>query len=527
MNYLDNLTEDEVRYICSVIPLQESISYFKHYPKDFSRVMPGFRATSLRSQEQVCTLLFRSRKHSFIYSFIEKHIDRWMDEIQNHIEQCINDGDNKDEAFLNTLPLCFFADNIGLYFKLADEVYSDEYIDLLSSSIKLIKVLNEQREEMESSLSSKISDFEKQEEKIENLKVKLNETKKKLSECRAEVEILNEVNAEVKRLENLILSQDKIIDSLKINVSNREERIHQLNSDLSLAKDEHQQLVSQIREEIESQQKINAMNQAENCSPRAPKDIDEFKDYLGYNFESIGLPTDSEYFALLKEHLSEILFQGKPIIVSHVTGINLMKCVANTLIETPKVPILTFVSDISEQSIEEFLSTDSRLVCLDNFVGNFNETVLLTLCDKHKDKIIFLTTVYDKTIYFLPDEFMKYCHYLNLNRIVEFTGSPDITEDPSFIEEETSNLIISADSRWSQVLNGLLEDFGFSKTLSAFKSVFASDEQRLCCLLAFDILPYCVDVLQIAPFNISEQLNKYAGNGGRCPYKDLFKRWFT
>lgn len=526
MNYLSLLNEDEIRYICSVIPQRDAIAYFQHSPKEFAKICPGFRASSV-TRLDVGNLLFRNRGRSFVSFFIEDHISKWLLQIKEHIEQCINDGDNKDEAFLNTLPLCFFADNIGLYFKLTNKLYSDEYIVLLSSSIKLIKVMNGQREEMESTLDSKISDFEKQEGKINNLQVKLNETKKKLSECRAEVEKLKEANTEVERLENFIQSQEKIIDGLKINASNREEHIQQLNSALSLAKDERQQLESQIREELEKQQKISAMNRADNCRPKAPKDMDEFRDYLGYNFESIGLPTDSKYFALLKEHLSEILFQGKPIIVSRVTGINLMKCVANTLIETPKVPTLTFVSDILEQSIEAFLSTDSRLICLDNFVGNFNETILLTLCDKHKDKIIFLTTVYDKTIYFLPDEFMKYCHYLNLNRIVEFTGDPDITEDPSFIEEETSNLIISADSRWSQVLNGLLEDFGFSKTLSAFKSVFASDEQRLCCLLAFDILPYCVDVLQIAPFNSSEQLNKYAGNSGRCPYKDLFKRWFT
>lgn len=526
MNHLSFLNEDEIRYICSVIPQRDAIAYFQHSPKEFAKICPGFRASSV-TRFDVGNLIFRNRSRSFVSFFIEDHISKWLSQIQAHIEQRINDGDNKDEAFLNTLPFCFFADNIRLYFKLVDKVYSDEYIDLLSSSIKLIKGLNEQREEMESSLGSKISDFEKQETKVEDLQVKLNETKKKLSGCRGEIEILKEANAEVERLENFIQSQGEIIDGLKINVSNHEEHIQQLNSDLFLAKDERQHLESQIRKEIEKQQKINTMNQVKNCKPKCPKDIDEFKDYLGYNFESIGLPTDSEHFALLKVHLSEILFQGKPIIISRVTGINLIKCVANTLIETPKVPTLTFMSDISEQTIEEFLSTDSRIVCLDNFVGNFNETVLLTLCDKHKDKIIFLTTIYDKTIYFLPDELMKYCHYLNLNRIVEFAGSPDITEDPSFIEEEISNLIIYTDSRWSQMLNGLLEDFGFSKTLSTFKSVFVSDEQRLCCLLAFDILPYCVDILQIAPFNISEQLNKYAGNSGRCLYKDLFKRWFA
>jgi len=49
MNYLPQLSDDEVQYICSAIPLQESIYYFKQNPKEFAKVMPGFRAASIKS----------------------------------------------------------------------------------------------------------------------------------------------------------------------------------------------------------------------------------------------------------------------------------------------------------------------------------------------------------------------------------------------------------------------------------------------------------------------------------------------
>ena len=87
MNYLPIMTEDEIKYVCLMIPLQESVLYFKQHPKDFAKVMPGFRATSLRNQEQLSTVLFRRRSLPFVSSFIEKHISRWLEEIQQEISE--------------------------------------------------------------------------------------------------------------------------------------------------------------------------------------------------------------------------------------------------------------------------------------------------------------------------------------------------------------------------------------------------------------------------------------------------------
>jgi hypothetical protein len=73
----------------------------------------------------------------------------------------------------------------------------------------------------------------------------------------------------------------------------------------------------------------------------------------------------------------------------------------------------------------------------------------------------------------------------------------------------------------------MLDDFGISSVLSTYKSSLISDEVSLCCVLAFDALPFCMDVIGISPFNISKRLNKYAGDKGRCPNKELFRRWFV
>ncbi|KYP81651.1 hypothetical protein [Ferroacidibacillus organovorans] len=528
MKYLPMMTEDEIRYVCSVLPLRESVLYFKRYPKDFGKVMPGFRATSLKSQEQVSGVLFRSRNQHFISSFIEKHIIQWIDDIGTSISEEMAAGASKESAWLQVLPHCFFVDKIGLYFKLTGEEHSEEFIAILGASIKLTKDSEKERKRMEVVLKDKSSEVRRVEAEFERVQSEYNETRKKLSERIGEIEVLKRTSAGLENLKETIQSLEQAIERLKQKAQEREVYIQGLKGELLSARDEQHHLKEKIRESIEKQRAKEYIEQEVFRKPRCPKDIDEFKDYLGYNLQDLGVPTDADYYVLLKDYLGEVLFQGKPVIVSRNTGMSLMKCVSNTLINTTDVPTLVFASDITERAIDSFLSRSKRIVCLDNFIGNYNETTLITISDRHKDKVIFLTVAYDRTLRYVPNELMKYCHYLNLNRIEEFTANKELSEDPSIVDEtEVSNDIFTPDSRWSQLLRELLDEFGIRGALSAYKSARVSDEMSLSRLLAFDVLPYCVDVLQIAPFNTSERLVKYAGDGGRCSHKDLFKRWFA
>jgi hypothetical protein len=178
--------------------------------------------------------------------------------------------------------------------------------------------------------------------------------------------------------------------------------------------------------------------------------------------------------------------------------------------------------------IDDFLSVDGRVVCLDNFIGNFNETLLLPLFDKHRDKIIFLTVAYDRTLRFVPDEFLRYCNYLNLNRIEALLLNSEFTEYDFTVEEiEVIPQWVNSDSRYSSLLKEMLSELGVRQSLIGSKCVTISNEQDLCRALAFDILPYCRDVLQVAPYSTSEHFIKYAGDAGRCLYKKLLRRWYA
>lgn len=528
MNYLSTMTENEIKYVCSVIPLQESVWYFKQYPKKFAKVMPGFRPTSLRNQEQVSAVLFRSRNQPFITSFLEKHINRWLEEIQMEIALLIDKGESKESAWLQILPLCFFVDDIRLYFRLTGEDQSEGYISLLSESVRRIKDLDGEKKKLKESLSGKDQERLRLKEEIKHIQADLKKCDSKLHERSREIKALKRESVDFEKLTGIVLIKEQDIKGLEKKVQERDELIRQLKSKLSATVCDQQKSEIKIREELEKLKTARLAEQAVTAKPRGPKDKDEFKDCLGYNLENLGIETNAEYYSLLKDYLCEILFEGKPILVSRNTGFALMKCVSNALVSTTNVATLTFSPDISLEMIDEFLSTGNRVQCLDNFIGNFDETILTTTCERHKDKILFLTVAYDKTLRYVPEELLKYCHYLNINRIEVFSQERDLTEDPSLVEEtESLGTPINPNVIWASLLKDIFHEVGICMGLTAYKCSLVSDEERLIRLLAFDILPYCEDVLDLAPFAVSERLNKYAGDNGRCSYRGLFRRWFS
>lgn len=528
MKYLTMMTEDDIKYVCSVIPLQQTVRYFKQYPKDFAKVMPGFRATSLKNQEQAGAVLFRSRNQPFISSFIEDRISRWLDEILSEITLITDKGESKESAWLQTLPFCFFVDNIGIFFKLVGEEHSEKYIFLLSQSIRRIRDLDISSKKLEYVLNENETEKEHLKDEVKRVQMDLEKSSKRLIECSAEIKELKRANSNLEKLEGVICSCEQEIAVLKNKLQEREGYIQRLKDELSAVKDKQRWHEIKIREQLEKQRVAELIEQAVTLNPRCPKDMEEFRDYLGYNLESLGVETNTEYYALLKDYLCEILFTGKPIIVARNTGAVIMRCIGNALVGSANVFTLVFKSDISEQEIDEFLSANHRILCLDNFIGNFNETILTTVCDKHRDKIIFFTIAYDRTLRYVPEEFLKYCHYLNLNRIEAFACDLKLTEEPSIVDEvEASGSVSIPNNRWAPFLKDMLDEIGISSALSAYKRSLVTDEARLCQLLAFDILPFCEDVLEIHPFSVSERLNKYAGVNGRCIYKELFKRWFS
>ncbi|MEF2247312.1 coiled-coil domain-containing protein [Paenibacillus sp. IITD108] len=527
MNYISQLTEDEVRFICSVVPYKDTLAYFTKHPKEFAKIRPGFRANAI-SKLNVSNLLFNYRSRLFISKFIEKRIGVWLSQIQEHISKCLEDGESKDIAFINTLPFCFFADNVNLYFKLVNEEYSEEYIALLSATVKAIKEATNKQERLNEEIKVLESECKKLKTEIESKEAELDRSKDNLSNRLSEINTLNSKISILEELQATAKEDEEVIKSLEREKVEFLDKIHLLSKDLTEVKNNSLLLEKKILTELEEQQKRLEEEQGPAASPKCPYDINEFKEYLGYNLASIGVTNDAEYYPLLIKHLSKTLFHGVPIVVNHAIGINLIKCVGNTLIGKSTVKMMSYSKDVTVEKIGQFLQSADRVVCLDNFIGNFNETELIPLLKKHRDKIVFLTVVYDRTLHYLSNEFKRYCHYFNANRIGALSINTELSEDPSTIAEQSFiPKFALGGNRFQNIFREILRELGYPQSLFEHCCALITNEDDLCCSLAFDVLPYCADVLQINPYTTSERLLKYAGTDGRCPQKKLLMRWFT
>jgi hypothetical protein len=414
---------------------------------------------------------------------------------------------------------------------------------LLNEKEKLTKINKEVNKTLDESknnikkLELKFDNYKQnKEQKIINLKNKLKEIssrkEEKIKDLELQFQKKSEENNKIKDLEFQLQKNsedsEKIINSLIADLQKKENNIQEINSELNTLKEKLQINESTAINERENQQNLIGTNEKSLHVPKRPKDINKFKENLGLNLERVDDDIFYEqFFDPLKEYLSEILFLGKPIIINRNVGLTLIKCVANVLIGTEEVMTLTFSENINENNIIEFLEKNNRIVCFDNFIGNFNEMILLTITDKYKDCIIFFTILYDRTLSYLSEEFIKYCQYLNLNRIETFSKTPylnglsDIPEEVIITKTDKINNI-----RLSTSLKNILLELGFSESMSIYISSHIKKKDDLFQLLAFNIIPYCVDVLKIKPFHMSEKLNISVGKISSCPYKDLFINWF-
>ncbi|MDU0331168.1 hypothetical protein RW092_13320 [Paenibacillus sp. 3LSP] len=192
MSYIHQLTEDEVYYICSVIPHKDIIRYFTKNPKEFAKIRPGFRANAI-SKHDVVNLLFNNRNRRFISLFIDKHIKNWLSQIKDQINRYISEGDNKEEAFLRTLPYSFFFKNVKLYFKLLEEKYSEEYISLLSVAVTSLRDMSKKQELSDNNIKELEIELEKLKADIISKDVELIKCRDELSSTRiAHVESIND-----------------------------------------------------------------------------------------------------------------------------------------------------------------------------------------------------------------------------------------------------------------------------------------------------------------------------------------------
>ncbi len=601
MNYLIDLTKEELKYICTVIPFQEAMAYFKKYPKEFAKLKPGFRVKSL-TDESVKKTLYTFRNKDFIASFLVKHIDRWVKEIDEELAKVLENGLDQESAYIDVLSRSFFSGNITLFFKIKGEEKSEDYLSVMKSAVSYESANQKKREEELVSLKKKQSEIEdiqdimkkkisEEEKKSEELKKKEAEQKEELKK-RAELiehkqseneqlsDQLKKLEEELEKIKEddvwkMAEMQQKIealTAELKVQVEQIDEyesRISEYVSKLSAAEEDietwkhkvrtcenqlftmkvekatflsdkksYLQQIQNLKESLENEKEnlktvpetaLERYRGTECKMPLHPENMDDFDEYFVYNLTNIGFDKLADGSLNFVEYLERTVFNGIPLLIKRGPGINLANCLANTLYGVPFAAVLSYSERAGVQEIREFLSNIAdRVICIDGFIGNCNEIELISVLEQYRNKIIILTYMYDRTLSFVPCEFLSYVHYICADKFTPILRIKDITEDPSEVKEKVFAYqnSIGFDNRSQKIFMEIVCECGFREDTARAIASTIDDENYMNNILMFTILPYVSKVLGKNPYNCSKRLQRYAGETGRCPNKEIIMRWF-
>lgn len=599
MNYIDKLIEADLKYICSVIPYEEIIKYFKQNPKEFFSLKPGFRVESLNTND-VSEILFSFRNRKFISSFLVQNINLWIEDINNRLEDSKNGELSLEEQYIYVLSHSAFSHNIPLYFKVIEEEKSADYLSLMSSAVNQLLVIIDKVEGIEKKYSKDINEkesvinklissvdaFERQVMKLrtqvinaksnevsmnqllslkeqeknnlcnDNRKLKeevyrLNEQIKELSVDKAKATTAftrqhKDLTKQIEELKlNLTFYKEKILllDDAQSTISSLENQILEMEKSMQASVEIKQNYEMRIKELEDSLSEINKKKTINSAivdtgidslnesllMPYRPVDMDDFDEYFNYNLNNIGLNDRFEGYRLFVQFFERVAFNGIPLLIKQAPGINLANCLANTIYGQKSAAILTFSGETDLKNIREFLTnTLDRVVCIDGFIGNCNDIELLSLIEQYRNKIIILTYRYDRTLNYIPMELLGYVQYINVDEFKPLMRYKHLTEDPSEIAEEPYSIssVTSVESRYHRIFEEISEECGLSKDIINSMSDLIDSEQYMNSVLLFSVLPYISKVIQLNPYKASKRLQKYAGEAGKCPNREIIWGWF-
>ena len=628
MNYLTDLTEDEIKYVCSVIPFKEVSDYFRRYPKEFTKLRPGFRVKSL-NENDVIRMLYVFRNKDFVASFLIKHIDRWIQEINEELKKAFERGLDKEAAYIDVLSRSFFSGNITLFFKIIGEIQSEEYLKVMGAAVsyqvtcqkanaeeqetlkkrqqELERIQRELEEsifekenkaeklkknetELKEKLKEKTVQFEQEQEKADNLAVKLKKTQDdemwKTAEMQQKIDTLTfrlneqeikatEYKTRISEYASRLSSAENDIKTWKNQVRNREKqlftykaeratllaekeadhkKIRELKaaldnllsvekiykerlSTLNTEKESYQQKNRELEEILEEQKKIEIVAEAtskrysdtDRKMPLCPEDMDDFDEYFTYNLENIGFDENDEGSLEFIDYLEKSLFCGIPVLIKRGPGINLANCLANTLYGVPVAGHFMYSESADIEKISKYLvDTPDRVVCIDGLIGNCNEMELIPVLEQHRNKIIIITYMYDRTLSFVPKELLSSVHFISADVFSSILRIKDITEEPSEVKEISYAYkgSVENDSRSQKIFYEIACECGMGNDTACAMADMIKDENHLNEMLMFTLLPYVSKVFRRNPYNCSKRLQRYAGEAGRCSKKDILMRWF-
>lgn len=620
MNYLTDLTKDEIKYICTAIPYQETVAYFKRNPKEFTKLRPGFRVQTL-NEDMIFRTLYEFRNRDFIAVYLVKKVDRWIREINEELEKVKRKGLDKESAYINVLSGSFFADNVELFFKIKGEKKSKDYLQVLNSAViyevynrkkdkeekasiekKLMEITESQEKLKQKSINGKMQ-LEKMKKDANELNIRLKETSEalaiekeryrksledneklknefkkvrddeiwKTSEMQQKIEALSErinekekevsdYQANILELKAKVTSAEEDIETWKNQVRTREKQLFKYKAEqatLLRTKDTDKKQIKELQValeqalnaekiykeqlkllQLENSAEINIISESgasPKCSnneknmPLHPENMDDFIECFSYNLENLGLDQNEDGVIDFLNYIKKILFQGIPLLIKRGPGINIANSLANTLYGVPLAAHMLYKKGFGVKEVEDFLeNTADRVACLDGFIGNCNVLELIPVLEQHRNKIIILTYMFEKTLTFVPHEILSYVHFINLDVFSSILRIKDITEEPTEIKEKAyeNKEYTRTNTRLKKIFQEIACECGIELSTALAMADMIEDENQLNEILMFTLLPYVSKVLEKNSYNSSKRLQRYAGESGASLKKDIIMRWF-
>lgn len=635
MNYLKELTKEEIEYICRTIPFNVASGYFRRYPKEFTKIRPGFRVKSL-TEDMVARTLYDFRTRDFIETFIIEVVNQWIKEIDEELDKTIQEGITQEAAYIEVLSQSFFAENVPLYFKIKEEK-SEEYLHIMSDAVLYQAQKNKYNRDEISQLKKREAEIDK---RVEDLNDKFSEEKKKAdrlrknaidlktafeekstiveSEKQKNADLIRDISAlekklvkaeadsakkdkefvektshlirqsesyekQIEELKKLLDDANSVINEYRMNIASSKDgsdalkaingdleaqiatfrtRISELeevvsaltieksasdgiiqylreeNAAINIHNEELQQTIRKLEEAVENVVQNTPVSDTSVCietkksvlytKPLCPVDMDDFDEYFLYNFTNIGFREADDGGSDLIDYVKQTVFKGVPLLIRRGPGINLANCLANTIYGQNNARIIFYKNGMTISDLESMLDSSSdRIVCLDGFVGNWNEIELLPVLNQYRNKIIILTYMYDKTLRYIPVGILSEVCFISMDRFNALMKIKDITEDPSEImEKEFAIQETCTDNRSRKIFMEIAQECGIDMGTASSMSDSIEDEASMNRILLFTLLPYLVSVIGVKPYNRSKRLQKYAGESGRCTNKETMMRWF-
>lgn len=524
---LHELNNSEMEYLCQAIPPAVTASYFTQFPKNFQKIRRGFRVKSLKPHE-LTKVLFDNRNVPFIERFVQKQAEFLIEDIEKYHSGLVDKGTLPIDAYIYTLADSRFDKNVSLFFKiLGNTDFGDEVIGVIESAVRVYqqsKSVQKTQIEHDKALEEEVNKLRNQFKTVEIENIEL---QKRISFLQTENSALEKEMQKNADIENSYKKASEEVSALSRKVHKLEENLYQVRNSLQQEKKTSQELKTELCT-VQASIAESIRNKSEPRYAIGPVDIEEFKECLEYNFDSIGLDNTYRFRTILVNYLSAILFRGEPIITNQVVAHSLASCVSNALHGVRVPDILVYSPETSNGDIQHFLEVSTRVVCLDGFLGNYNELELIPLIALFREKIIFLTCTSERTIKYLADDVLLNCIYFNANRVVPFLHASITDDDPSSIDEKIyEDFRLRQDNRYRNIFREIAEQCHISVPLYSKWEADVSSDDSLSQVIGFTLLPYCYDVCYSKPYKMSSRLQKYAGDSGRCQYRDIFLRWFA